>query len=116
MGDVKYIGMDMHQGSSGESLSSTAAASWWGLVGQPKPPAFCRFFRTAGRTACHLGAWAAWLYDLLKPHVHDEEHSWRPNPRRNTLLKEGDMTIAQARQLVPLRECCARFITGERRL
>src|SRR5580700_6884030 len=32
------------------------------------------------------GTWAAWLYDLLKPHVHEVLVC---NPRRNALLKEG---------------------------
>lgn len=32
------------------------------------------------------GTWAAWLYDLLKPHVHQVVVC---NPRRNALLKEG---------------------------
>jgi len=32
------------------------------------------------------GAWAAWLYDLLKPHAHQVLVC---NPRRNALLKEG---------------------------
>src|SRR5215831_1218019 len=32
------------------------------------------------------GTWAAWLYDLLKPHVHKVLVC---NPRRNVLMKEG---------------------------
>src|SRR5467141_2703650 len=32
------------------------------------------------------GTWAAWLYDLLQPHVHQVLVC---NPRRNALLKEG---------------------------
>jgi Transposase len=32
------------------------------------------------------GIWAAWLYDLLKPQVHEVLVC---NPRRNALLKEG---------------------------
>ena len=32
------------------------------------------------------GTWAAWLYDLLQPHV---QHIVVCNPRRNALLKEG---------------------------
>jgi hypothetical protein len=32
------------------------------------------------------GTWAAWLYDVLKPHVHEIVVC---NPRRNALLKEG---------------------------
>ena len=32
------------------------------------------------------GTWASWLYDLLKPHVHQVLAC---NPRRNSLLKKG---------------------------
>ena len=32
------------------------------------------------------GTWAAWLYDVLKPHVREIVVC---NPRRNALLKEG---------------------------
>src|ERR1700730_16745252 len=43
---------------------------------------------STGRGACDLGegTWAAWMYDLLKPHVHEILVC---NPRRNALLKEG---------------------------
>jgi hypothetical protein len=32
------------------------------------------------------GTWAAWLYDLLKPHAHQVLVC---NPRRHALMKEG---------------------------
>lgn len=32
------------------------------------------------------GTWSSWLYDLLRPHVHEVLVC---NPRRNALLKEG---------------------------
>jgi transposase len=35
------------------------------------------------------GTWAAWLYDLLKPHAHQVLVC---NPRRNALMKEGSKT------------------------
>ena len=37
------------------------------------------------RVTCEEGTWAAWLYDLLKPHV---AMSVVCNPRRNAVLKE----------------------------
>jgi hypothetical protein len=37
------------------------------------------------------GTWAAWLYDLLKPHVYEVLVC---NPRRNALLKEGSLRCA----------------------
>ena len=33
------------------------------------------------------GTWAAWLYDLLKPHVTELVEC---DPRKNALLKEGN--------------------------
>jgi hypothetical protein len=38
------------------------------------------------------GTWAAWLYDLLQPQVHQLLVC---NPRRNALLKEGSLCTAQ---------------------
>ena len=38
------------------------------------------------------GTWAAWLYDLLKPHVTELVVC---DPRRNALMKEGSLCTAQ---------------------
>jgi len=46
------------------------------------------------------GTWAAWLYDLLKAHVHQVLVC---NPRRNALLKEGNKSDkVDARKLADL--------------
>jgi hypothetical protein len=48
------------------------------------------------------GTWAAWLYDLLKPHVSGVEVC---NPRKNALLKDGsksDRIDATAKKFM----CC----------
>jgi hypothetical protein len=46
------------------------------------------------------GTWAAWLYDLLKPHVHQVLVC---DPRRNALLKEGNKSDkVDARKLADL--------------
>ena len=46
------------------------------------------------------GTWAAWLYDLLKPRVHEVVVC---NPRRNALLKEGSKSDrVDARKLAEL--------------
>jgi transposase len=45
------------------------------------------------------GTWAAWLYDLLKPHVQELVVC---NPRRNALMKEGNKSDKMdARKLAP---------------
>ena len=46
------------------------------------------------------GTWAAWLYDVLKPHVREIVVC---NPRRNALLKEGSKSDkVDARKLAEL--------------
>src|SRR5437667_2345871 len=46
------------------------------------------------------GTWAAWLYDLLQPQVHEILVC---NPRRNALLKEGSKSDkVDARKLAEL--------------
>src|SRR5215469_8024300 len=46
------------------------------------------------------GTWAAWLHDLLQPHVHEILVC---NPRRNALLKEGSKSDkVDARKLAEL--------------
>src|SRR5580693_460078 len=46
------------------------------------------------------GTWAAWLYDVLKPHVAELVVC---NPRRNALLKEGSKSDkVDARKLAKL--------------
>jgi len=46
------------------------------------------------------GTWAAWLYDVLKPRVHEVVVC---NPRRNALLKEGSKSDkVDARKLAEL--------------
>jgi len=42
--------------------------------------------REPARGLLKKGTWAAWLYDLLKPHVY---RAVVCNPRRNAYLKEG---------------------------
>ena len=46
------------------------------------------------------GTWAAWLYDLLKPHV---DKLVVCNPRKNALLKDGNKSDRiDARKLAEL--------------
>ena len=47
---------------------------------------FLRGLRGELHVTLEEGTWAAWLYDVLKPHV---EEIVVCNPRRNALLKEG---------------------------
>src|SRR5437879_12687911 len=52
------------------------------------------------RVTFEEGTWAAWLYDLLKPH---SRHIVVCNPRKNALLKEGNKSDRiNARKLADL--------------
>jgi transposase len=101
--DIKYIGMDVHKeaiviavlNASGklvmESIVETQASSilqfMHGLQGEL-------------HVTWEEGTWAAWLYDLLQPHVHEVLVC---NPRRNALLKEGNKSDkVDARKLAEL--------------
>src|SRR5689334_16884498 len=101
--DIKYIGMDVHKeavviavrNSTGqlvmESIVETTASNLLqvihGLQGEL-------------HVTWEEGTWAAWLYDLLKPHVHEVLVC---NPRRNALLKEGSKNDkVDARKLADL--------------
>src|ERR1700739_5067294 len=100
---LKYIGMDVHKeavviavlSSSGklvmESMVETKASSI---------PQFIRGLQGELHVTWEEGTWAAWLYDLLKPHVHQVLVC---NPRRNALLQEGSKNDkVDARKLADL--------------
>src|SRR5262249_57535906 len=86
--EIKYIGLDVHKetisiavlNGSGklvmESIIETEAATILQFVNSLRGQLHMTFEK---------GTWAAWLYDLLKPHVYRLVVS---NPRRNPLLKE----------------------------
>jgi hypothetical protein len=57
-------------------------------IGETKATSILQFIhglRGELYVAWEEGTWAAWLYDLLKPHVHQVLDC---DPRRNTLLKD----------------------------
>src|SRR3989475_6274546 len=61
---------------------------------------FIRGLRGSLHVTFEEGTWAAWLYDLLKPHVTKVVVC---NPRRNALLKEGSKSDRiDARKLAEL--------------
>jgi hypothetical protein len=86
----KYIGLDVHQATiSVAVLDSTGKLVMESLL-ETKAATILQFF--AGLRGTLLvtfeeGTWAAWLYDLLKPHVAKLVVC---NPRKNALLKDGN--------------------------
>jgi len=86
---TKYIGMDVHQESIAIAVRNSAGKLVMECVIETKASAILQFVDGLGgdlQITLEEGTWAAWLYDLLKPHV---AHVLVCDPRRNALLKVG---------------------------
>jgi hypothetical protein len=87
--DVKYIGMDVHKEAIVIAVQNESGKLVMESVIETKASSILQFLHGL-RGELHVtweeGTWAAWLYDLLQPHV---QHIVVCNPRRNALLKEG---------------------------
>ena len=72
MDSVKYIGMDVHEEAiSIAVLNSSGKLVMEGVI-ESKANTILQFFRGLSgslHVTFEEGTWAAWLYDLLKPHV-----------------------------------------------
>jgi transposase len=103
MDSVKYIGMDVHK----EAISIAVLNSTGKLVMECTIETksiiildFLKGLRGSLHVTFEEGTWAAWLYDLIKPHVTELVVC---NPRRNALLKEGSKSDRiDARKLAEL--------------
>ena len=90
MDSKKYIGMDVHTESISIAVRNTAGKIVMECVIETKASMILQFIdglRGDVRVTFEEGTWAAWLYDLLKPHVTEVLVC---NPRKNALLKDGD--------------------------
>jgi hypothetical protein len=88
-GNVKYVGLDVHKeaivvavrNGAGklvmESTVETKASTLYDIL---------HGLRGELHVTLEKGTWAAWLYDVLKPHVQEILVC---NPRRNALPREG---------------------------
>jgi transposase len=89
MDSKKYIGMDVHKESISIAVRNAAGKIVMECVIETKASMILQFIdglRGDLRVTLEEGTWAAWLYDLLKPHVTEVLVC---NPRKNALLKEG---------------------------
>jgi transposase len=90
MNDAKYIGMDVHKETISIAVMDESGKVVMESIIETKALTIIQFLQGL-RGSLHLtfeeGTWAAWLYDLLKPHVAEIVVC---NPRRNALLKEGN--------------------------
>jgi transposase len=103
MDSVKYIGRDVHKEAISIAVLNSSGKLVMECTIETKAITILEFFKGL-RGSLHVtfeeGTWAAWLYDLIKPHVTELVVC---NPRRNALLKEGSKSDRiDARKLAEL--------------
>src|ERR1700739_4639358 len=90
MNDAKYIGLDVHQATVSVAVRDSAGKLVIEAILETKAETILQFLRGL-RGSLHVtfeeGTWAAWLHDLLKPHVTRVVVC---DPRKNALLKDGN--------------------------
>jgi len=87
---IKYVGMDVHTESISLAVRNPAGKIVMECVIETKANTILQFFdglRGDVRVTFEEGTWAAWLHDLLKPHVTKLVVC---DPRRNALLLDGN--------------------------
>jgi transposase len=99
----KYIGLDVHKEAIAIAILNDAGKLVMESILETKAATLLDFLHGL-RGELHVtleeGTWAAWLYDVLKPHVQEIVVC---NPRRNALLKEGSKSDkVDARKLAEL--------------
>ena len=90
MTSTKYIGMDVHKESISIAVRNDAGKIVMECVIETKASMILQFLdglRGDLHVTFEEGTWAAWLYDLLKPHVTKLVVC---DPRRNALLLDGN--------------------------
>lgn len=87
--NVKYIGLDIHKEATAVAVRDAAGKLVMEAIVETKARTLIDLLdglRGELYVTLEEGTWAAWLYDVLKPHVQKIVVC---NPRRNALLKEG---------------------------
>ena len=88
--NIKYMGMDVHKESISIAVMNAEGRLVMESMIETKASTILQFIQGL-RGDLHVtfeeGTWAAWLYDLLKPHVSKLVVC---DPRKNALLKEGN--------------------------
>jgi transposase len=99
----KYIGLDVHQATISIAVMDSTGKVVMESILETKAATILEFFaglRGTLSVTFEEGTWAAWLYDLLKPHVAKLVVC---NPRKNALLKDGNKSDRiDARKLAEL--------------
>src|SRR5215831_12842180 len=87
---IKYVGMDVHKQSISIAVRNAAGKIVMECVIETKANTIVQFFdglRGEVQVTFEEGTWAAWLHDLLKPHVTKLVVC---DPRQNALLQDGN--------------------------
>ena len=99
----KYIGLDVHQATISVAVMDASGKLVMESILETKASTLLQFLaglRGNLSVTFEEGTWAAWLYDVLKPHV---THLVVCNPRKNALLKTGSKSDRiDARKLAEL--------------
>src|ERR1700726_2356058 len=103
MDNTKYIGMDVHKESISIAVMNSAGKIVLECVVETKASIILQFInglRGDLNVTFEEGTWAAWLYDLLKPHV---TRLVVCDPRKNASMREGNQSDKiDARRLAEL--------------
>ncbi len=90
MNSEKYIGLDVHQATISVAVMDSRGKVVMESILETKAATLLEFLaglRGTLSVTFEEGTWAAWLYDLLKPHVQKLVVC---NPRKTALLKDGN--------------------------
>ena len=90
MNSEKYIGLDVHQATISVAVLDSKGKLIMESILETKAATILEFLaglRGTLSVTFEEGTWAAWLYDVLKPHV---DKLVVCNPRKNALLKDGN--------------------------
>jgi hypothetical protein len=90
MSGEKYIGLDVHQATISVAVVDSQGKLIMESILETKASTILDFLgglRGTLSVTFEEGTWAAWLYDLLKPHV---AHLIVCNPRKLAALKQGN--------------------------
>src|SRR3977135_402522 len=96
MNEAKYIGLDVHQATISVAVRDSDGKLVMEAILQTKAETILQFIRGLGgslHVTFEEGTCAAWLYDLLKPHVTKVVVC---DPRKNALLKLETTTTVRA--------------------
>jgi hypothetical protein len=103
MDNTKYIGMDVHKETISIAVLNSSSKLVIETIIESKASTVLEVvqgLRGSLHGTLEEGTWAAWLYDLLKPHVTEVQVC---DPRKNALLKTGNKSDRiDARKLAEL--------------